>query len=67
MDVEAAMTATDQGEYEDWAVSNNHDWGDNEPFDMATFLLAATDITLLTCDNLPLYLDSGASTHISCV
>ena len=67
VDIEAAMTAADQGEYEDWAVNNNTDWGDNEPFDTATFLLAGTNIALLARDNPPLYLDSGASTHISCI
>jgi hypothetical protein len=67
-DVEAAMTAADQGEYEDWAVNNNTDWGNGDLLDTATFLLAAADTALLGAQhNPPLYLDSGASTHISCV
>jgi hypothetical protein len=69
--VEAAMTATDQVEYLDWAVNNNSSsWGNNEEsLDMASFFLAATDTLLIACGpgDLPLYLDSGASTHISCV
>lgn len=67
IDVETAMTAADQGEYDDWATNNNADWGDSEPFNTATFLLAASDTSLITQDSPPLYLDSGASTHISCV
>ena len=42
--VEAAMTAADQGEYLDRASNNNDaSWGNNESFDTATFLLAASD------------------------
>jgi hypothetical protein len=71
VDIEAAMTAADQGEYSDWAISNNSSsWGNNQDtFDMATFLLAASDTLLIACGakDLPLYLDLGASTHISCV
>ena len=35
--------------------------------DTVTFLLAATNVHALIAENPPLYLDSGASTHISCV
>ncbi|KAN0128268.1 hypothetical protein V8E53_013937 [Lactarius tabidus] len=49
--VEAAMTATDQGEYSDWAVNNNSSsWGNNEEsLDTASFFLAATDTLLIAC------------------
>jgi hypothetical protein len=68
--VEAAMTAADQGEYSDWAINNNTSWGNNEELlDMATFLLVATDTLLIAqgTGDPPLYLDLGASTHISCI
>jgi hypothetical protein len=69
--VEAAMTATDQGEYLDWAVNNNSSSWEimRESLDTASFFLAATDTLLIACGpgDPPLYLDSGASTHISCV
>ena len=66
--VEAAMTAADQGEYLDWASNNNDaSWGNNESFDTATFLLAASDSSPFAQKDPPLYLDSGASAHISCV
>ena len=68
VNVEAAMTAADQGEYSDWASNNNDpNWGNNEFLDTATFLLAATNPTLPAHKDMPLYLDSGASTHISCI
>jgi transposase InsO family protein len=67
VEVEAAMTAADQGEYADWAVSNNSSWGDNELLDTATFLLADADSAMLIRGEPPLYLDSGASSHISCI
>ena len=69
VDVEAAMTAADQGEYLDWACNNsNLSWSNNnESIDTATFLLAASDSSPSTQKDLPLYLDSGASSHISCV
>jgi hypothetical protein len=71
VDIEAAMTAADQGEYSDWAISNNSSsWGNNQDaFDMAMFLLAASDTLLIArgAKDPPLYLDLGASTHISCV
>ena len=68
VNVKAAMTATDQGEYLDWASNNNDtSWGNNESFDTATFLLAASDSSPSNQKSLPLYLDSGASTNISCV
>jgi hypothetical protein len=79
VEVDAAMTAADQGEYSDWALNNgNPNWGSTDgTFDTASFLLATIDpdtvptgdIALITrrdCDP-PLYLDSGASAHISCV
>ena len=67
-EIEAAMTAADLGEYADWATSNNDpNWGNNELLDTARFLLAATNVSLPAHKDLPLYLDSGASTHISCV
>ncbi|KAH9027298.1 hypothetical protein EDB84DRAFT_1563476 [Lactarius hengduanensis] len=72
-DVKNAMTAADQGEYTDWAVGNtNPDWGGNADdtlVDTATCLLASVETSLLAHRpaDLPLYLDSGASTHISCV
>jgi hypothetical protein len=79
MDVEAAMTTVDLGEYSDWAFNNsNPGWGTTDgTLDTASFLLATinpdtastSDIALFTrqdCD-LPLYLDSGASAHISCM
>ena len=66
-DVEPAMTTTDLGEYTDWAVSNNDNWGDTEPFDTAMFYLATMDTALLVRENPPLYLDSGASAHILCI
>ena len=62
------MTATDLGEYMDWATSNNNsNWGNNELLDTARFLLAATNVSLPAHKDLPLYLDSGASTHILCI
>lgn len=75
VDVEAAMTAADQGEYMDWWTTNNNDpsWGSADLNDMASFFLAAenaSEETSLLAHGLrdpPLYLDSGASTHISCV
>ncbi|KAF8264882.1 hypothetical protein EI94DRAFT_1702912 [Lactarius quietus] len=43
-------------------------WADSGDIDMAVFLLAAIDTSLSIADNGPLlYLDSEASTHISCV
>jgi hypothetical protein len=50
VNVEAAMTAADQGEYMDWWATSNNDpsWGNSEFNDMATFLLAATDMSLVT-------------------
>ena len=66
--IEAAMTAADQGEYLDWATNNNDtSWGNNELLDTATFLLAVINPSLPAHKDLPLYLDSGASTHISCM
>ena len=68
VNVEAAMTAADQGEYLDWASNNNDpSWGNNKSLDTATFLLAASDSSPSAQKDPPLYLDSGASTHISCV
>jgi hypothetical protein len=71
VEVEAAMTAADQGEYSDWAVNNNSSsWGNNEEsLDTASFFLVAPDTLLITRGpgDPPLYLDSRASTHISCV
>ena len=68
VDIEAAMTAADQGEYTDWAFTNvDPHWSREEMIDTATFLLAATNVHALIAENPPLYLDSGASTHISCV
>jgi hypothetical protein len=70
VEVEAAMTTADQGEYLDWAINNNTSWGNNEELlDTATFLLAATDTVLIArgTGDPPLYLDLGASTHISCI
>ena len=44
VNIEAAMTAADQGEYLDWASSNNDpSWGNYKSVDMATFLLVASD------------------------
>ena len=69
--VESAMTAADQGEYSDWTFNNgNPSWGSNDDvIDTASFLLAATDTALIARGDRdpPLYLNSGASTHISCV
>ena len=73
--IKAAMTVADQGEYMDWWTSSNNDlnWGGNDLNDTATFLLAVEDTSENTSliahspQNPPLYLDSGASTHISCV
>ena len=64
------MTAANLGENEDWATSNNDlTWGNDELLDTAKFLLAATTPSPPASihKDLPLYLDSGASTHISCV
>ena len=71
VEVESAMTATDKGEYNDWAFSNgNPGWGNtDDTFDTVSCLLATPDTALIVRDDRdpPLYLDSGASTHISCV
>ena len=68
VEIEAAMTAADLGEYADWTISNNDlNWGNGELLDTATFLLAATNTSLPAHKDLLLYLDSGASTHISCI
>jgi transposase InsO family protein len=67
VEVEATMTAADQEEYANWAVNNNSGWGNDDLLDTATFLLAATDTAMLAQGDPPLYLDSGASTHISCI
>ena len=68
INVEAAMAAADQGEYLDWACSNGDpNWNNSEFVDTATFLLAAMNTSLSADGDLPLYLDSGASTHISCI
>ena len=64
------MTTANLGEYEDWATSNNDlTWGNDELLDTAKFLLAVTTPSLPASihKDLPLYLDSGVSTHISCV
>ena len=61
-EVEAAMTAANLGENEDWATSNNDStWGNNKLLDTAKFLLAATTPSLPASihKDLPLYLDSG--------
>lgn len=68
VDVEAAMTAANHGEYADWALTNcDLNWTRDGTFNTATFLLAATNNSLPDDNNPPLYLDSGASTHISCI
>ena len=68
VELEAAMTAADQGEYSDWATNNNDaSWGNNELLDTVKFLMATTNLSLPAHKDLPLYLDSGASTHISCM
>ena len=67
-DIEAAMTAADKGEYVEWASSNcDPNWNKDGFIDTATFLLADTNKSLANNDEPPLYLDSGASTHISCI
>ena len=62
------MTAADKGEYIEWASSNcDPNWNKDRFINMATFLLADTNKSLANNDKPPLYLDSGASTHISCI
>jgi transposase InsO family protein len=79
VEIDAAMTAADQGEYSDWGLNNgNPGWGSTDgTFDTASFLLATInpdtvptgDVALIAHrdHDSPLYLDSGASAHISCV
>ena len=68
VELKATTTAADQGEYSDWATNNNDaSWGNNELLDTAKFLLAVTNPSLPAHKDLPLYLDSGASTHMSCM
>jgi transposase InsO family protein len=77
VEVASAMTAADQGEYSDWALTNsNPAWGHQDgTLDTASCLLATIDTTRAADTALiarrdhdpPLYLDSGASAHISCV
>ena len=64
VNVEAAKTAADHGEYSDWAYTNSDP---NWSVDMATFLLAANNVSSFLNEDPPLYPDSGVSTHISCV
>jgi hypothetical protein len=77
VEVASAMTAADQGEYSNWALTNsNPAWGHQDgTLDTASCLLATID-TMRAADTAliarrdhdpPLYLDSGASAHISCV
>ena len=60
-------------EYADWAPGNsNLDWTGNSMdvlLDMNSFLLATMDMALLAqkLNDILLYLDSVASTHISCM
>jgi transposase InsO family protein len=72
VEVNSAMTAADQGEYSDWAYNNGSpSWGTNDiaQLDTESCLLAATDTALIARGdpNPPLYLDSGALAHISCI
>lgn len=68
VDVKDTMTAADKGEYAEWASSNcDLNWNKDGFIDTATFLLANTNKSLANHDEPPLYLDSGVSTHISCI
>jgi len=74
-DINNMMTATDQGEYANWILDGNlQPWDANASagdlwVDTANILLASAEISLFANNpiDLLLYLDSGASTHISCV
>ena len=62
------MTTADKGEYVEWASSNcDLNWNKDGFINMAAFLLANTNKSLANNDEPPLYLDSGVSTHISCI
>jgi hypothetical protein len=79
VEIDAAMTAADQGEYSDWALNNgNPGWGSTDgTFDTESFLLVTIDPDTMPTGDValiarrdrdpPLYLDSGASAHISCM
>lgn len=55
VNVEAAMTAADQGEYSDWACSNGDpNWNNSKFVDTVTFLLAAMNTSLSTNGDPPL-------------
>ena len=66
-DIDTVTTPADQGEYLDWAPGNSDAVVDTA--DMATLLMASTESSRLAHkpEDLPLNLNSRASTHISCV
>jgi hypothetical protein len=65
-------TSETQGELPDWAA-NNPDWAEHNSgdsfLDTDTVLIASIDRTALisTLSDIPFFLDSGASNHISCL